>query len=105
MNKKPAIQAPKKTDSTEELLIHLRELAWNGQHARVIDLATQELSVPKIKPAWQMNLLDLRAESYLAQGKLDLAAKDAQAMQKLATSEKTPVFKAQALNRKAMVQM
>ena len=50
-----------------------------------------------------MDLLDLRTESYLALGKLDLAAKDAQSMVKLAEVEKIPGFKAHALNRKALV--
>jgi tetratricopeptide (TPR) repeat protein len=49
-----------------------------------------------------MSLLDLRAESYNAIGKLDLAAKDAKAMKKLGT---TAALKAQALNRLALVQM
>ncbi len=52
-----------------------------------------------------MSLLDLRAESYIALGKLDLAFGDAAAMLKLANTEKKPAFKAQALNQKAMVQM
>ena len=121
MNKKPAIQAPKKTESTEELLKRLRELAWTGQHARVIDLATQALSefgkggspsAPTMKGSGggrttqaQMDLLDLSAESCIAQGKFELAAKDAQAMLKIANAEKKPAFKAQALNRKALMQM
>src|SRR6185369_10105726 len=78
-----------------QLVEQLRELAWTGQHAPAINLATQALSTPKIKPAVQMDLLDLRVESYIAQGKLDLAAKDAKAMGKLA---KTAALKAQALN-------
>ena len=52
-----------------------------------------------------MNLLDLRAESYVAQGKLDLAAADAAAMIELAGAEKSPALKAQALKCKALVQM
>src|SRR6185436_1273804 len=85
-----------------DIIERVRTLAWTGQHAQAIELATQTLSTSKIKPAEQMDLLDLRAESYIAQGKLDLAAKDAKAMGKLA---KTTVLKAQALNRLALVQM
>jgi len=65
----------------------VHDLAWIGQHDRAIALATQGLAAGKIKPALQMNLLDLRAESYIAQGKLDLAAKDTAAMVKLANEE------------------
>ena len=87
---------------SDQTIARARELAWTGQHAQAIDLVTQVLSTPKIKPAEQMDLLDLRVESYIAQGKLDLAAKDAKAMVKLA---KTAALKAQALNRLALVQM
>jgi tetratricopeptide (TPR) repeat protein len=83
----------------------VRELAWTGQHAQAIDLATQALAAAKRKPAEQMDLLDLRAESYIALGQLDLAAQDAQAMVKLANAEKKAALKAQALNRQALVQM
>jgi len=83
---------------SDQTISQVRELAWTGQHASAIDLATQTLSTPKLKPAKQMDLLDLRAESYIAQGKLDLASKDAKAMGKLA---KNSAHKAQALNRLA----
>jgi tetratricopeptide (TPR) repeat protein len=63
------------------------------------------LAAPKIKLAAQMDLLDLRAESYIAQGKLDLAAKDAKAMIRLSNDAERPTFNAQALNRLALVQM
>src|SRR5260221_632705 len=85
-----------------ETIARVRELAWGGQHIPAIDLATQALSASKINPAEQMDLLDLRAESYMAQGKLDLAAKDAKAMGKLA---KISAHKGQALNRQAIIQM
>ena len=98
-------KSPEKTKLADETLSRLSELAWAGQHAKVIELSTQALEAGKIKPALLMDLLDLRAESYIAQGKLDMAAKDALAMQKLANAEKKSAFKAQALNRKAMVQM
>ena len=62
---------------SDQTVEHVRQLAWTGQHALAIDSATQALATPKIKPAEQMDLLDLRAESYIAIGKLDLAMKDA----------------------------
>jgi PAS domain S-box-containing protein len=105
MKTKLKSKAPDKTKTTDEMITHLRELARTGQHSQVIDLATQAFTAHKIKPAAQMNLLDLRAESYIAQGKFDLAAKESQTMVKLANAEKQPAFKAQAFNRKALVQM
>ncbi|MGZ9165728.1 MAG: hypothetical protein ACXW4U_11185, partial [Anaerolineales bacterium] len=63
-------------------IARVRNLAWTGQHAQAIELATQALAYSKIKPTEQMDLLDLRAESYIAQGKLDLAARDANTMMK-----------------------
>jgi PAS domain S-box-containing protein len=90
---------------------HVHDLAWMGKHTEAIEFATQILAARKIKPAIQMDLLDLRSESYIAIGKLDLAAKDAAAMIRLANAEsstvqgKKSVLKAQALNRKTLVQM
>ncbi|MCE9644662.1 MAG: GAF domain-containing protein [Chloroflexi bacterium] len=81
----------------------MHELAWTGQHAAAIDSATGALSTPKIKIGDQMSLLDLRAESYIAIGKLDLAMKDAKTMAKLAKTNRQ--LEAQALNRLALVQM
>lgn len=52
-----------------------------------------------------MDLLDLRAESYIAIGKLDLAMKDARAMGKIGSKLKVTGLKVQALNRLALVQM
>ncbi|MCB0120276.1 MAG: hypothetical protein KDD72_14680, partial [Anaerolineales bacterium] len=53
----------KQADS-QQMIARIRELAWTGQHAAAIDSATQALSTLKIKPADQMDLLDLRSESY-----------------------------------------
>ncbi|MFN8433539.1 MAG: GAF domain-containing protein [Anaerolineales bacterium] len=107
-------------------LEHIRQLAWTGQHAAAIDSATQALSalddvgarsprpVHGTRPnkgqgdpaPTQMSLLDLRSESHIAIGKLDLAMKDAKAMMKLVgATRESPLLKAQALNRLALVQM
>ena len=83
----------------------IRQLAWTGQHKLAIDSATQALSALKIKPAEQMSLLDLRAESYIALGNLDLAMKDAKAMMKIGSKLQVAGLKVQALNRLALVQM
>ncbi|HXD11647.1 MAG TPA: GAF domain-containing protein, partial [Anaerolineales bacterium] len=103
-----------KKNSNQQLAIssqtvgQVRQLAWMGQHAQAIDLVTQVLSTPKIKPAEQMDLLDLRAESYIALGNLDLAMKDAKAMGKIAKTvgaRHAVPLQTQALNRLALVQM
>ncbi|MGA2505457.1 MAG: GAF domain-containing protein [Anaerolineales bacterium] len=111
MKPKIAPKAPRKIKATNEFVSRVRDLAWVGQHSQAISLATRNLAERKIGPTVQMELLDLRAESYSAQGNLDLAAKDANAMVKLANSETNlsqrtqSVLKAQALNRKSLVQM
>ncbi len=111
MKSQSGTKLPEKNNPLDETISRLRELAWTGQHARLIEQATQGLSMPKIKIALQMDLLDLRSESYIAQGKFDLAAKDAATMLKLAnTINRKPTIKNQkfialALNRKALIQM
>jgi PAS domain S-box-containing protein len=110
MKAQPATKAPDRTKTPNEFVTRVRDLAWTGQHAKAIELATQALAAQKIKPPVQMDLLDLRAESYIAQGKLDLAAKDAAAMVKLARIpnlpiSQVPVLKVRALNRISLVQM
>ena len=83
----------------------VRDLAWAGQHAQAIELATAALSATDLSAQSRLDLLDLRAESNIALGKLDLSAEDAAAMIELARREKSHALKAQALNRKAVVQM
>ncbi|HEY5729996.1 MAG TPA: GAF domain-containing protein, partial [Anaerolineales bacterium] len=87
---------------SDQTIEHVRGLAWTGQHAAAIDSATKALDRSRLKRDVEMSLLDLRAESYIALGKLDLAMKDARAMKKLGT---TAVLKAQALYRIAFVQL
>ena len=67
--------AASKEIQPNESVTRVHDLAWMGKHAGAIELATQALAAKKIKPAVQMDLLDLRAESYIAQGKFDLAAR------------------------------
>jgi tetratricopeptide (TPR) repeat protein len=93
-----------------DLVVQARELAWTGQHSQAIKLAAQALDL--LSQAGEMeeaqeslDLLDTRAESYIALGKLDLAAQDIAAMVKLANAEHRPELKALALNRKAFLQM
>ncbi len=81
------------------------DLARTGQHAQAIESASAALAAPRLETAVRVDILDLRAESFVAQGELDRARADAAAMLKLATAAKDPVLKAQALNRQALVQM
>jgi GAF domain-containing protein/CheY-like chemotaxis protein/tetratricopeptide (TPR) repeat protein len=104
-SKGTASRLPDSANASTESLIKIRDLAWAGQHARAIELSTQALDQKRINPALQIDLLDLRAEGFIALGKFDLAAKDAAAMLKLANSGQDPALKAQALNRKALLQM
>ena len=88
-----------------DLLAKAQEFARTGQHTRAIELCTLALASTKIEPALQMDLLESRAESYTAMGKLDQAEVDVAAMLKLARDTKEPLLKAQALNTQANVQM
>jgi len=54
------------------------QLAWVGQHTEAIEIGTEELGMDiKRSAITRMDLLDLRAESPIAQVRLDLAARDA----------------------------
>jgi len=92
-------------EKSADALRRLRTLVWTGQHKAVIDSVAQALALPKLKPAEQMSLLDLRSESYIAIGNLDLAMKDAKAMGKIGRTSKVKGLQVQALNRLALVQM
>ena len=94
-----------KRASTADTVATVRDLAWTGQHARAVERATQALAARALETAERMTLLDLRAESLIAQGKLNAAADDAAAMHALAAAQKKPALLAQALNRTALVQM
>src|SRR5258706_14899694 len=76
--------------AAEGVAERVRELAWSGRHAAAIELATNELDSlagdrSKRTIALRLDLLDLRAESFVALGKYLEAAADSQAMQELAT--------------------
>ncbi|HEX9277533.1 MAG TPA: GAF domain-containing protein [Casimicrobiaceae bacterium] len=68
-------------------------------------MATTALSATGLSVGSRLDVLDLRAESFIAQGNLDRARADANAMVQLADRAKTAAFKAQARNRLALVQM
>jgi signal transduction histidine kinase/CheY-like chemotaxis protein/tetratricopeptide (TPR) repeat protein len=81
------------------------DLAWAGQHGQAIELAGEALQAAKLPAAERIDLLDLRGESRLALGDYGGAATDAAAMWKLANASRSGVLKAQALNRRALVEM
>ncbi|MCC7118123.1 MAG: GAF domain-containing protein [Anaerolineales bacterium] len=93
------------SDSGHPSVERVRQLAWTGQHAAAVDSASKELSRSGLKPDLQMDLFDLRSESYIALGNLDLAMKDAKAMMKMGSKLQVAGLKVQALNRLALVQM
>ena len=82
-----------------------RDLAWVGQHEQAIALCTQLLGASPLAPAQRIDLLDLRAESFVAQGRFADAAGDAAAMLVLARAQKHPTLQIQALNRQATTLM
>ncbi len=83
---KTAAQMP--GNATAATATQVGDLAWAGQHAKAIELATHALAAPRLRVADQLDLLDLRAESYVAQSDLDRAGADADAMLGLAKSAK-----------------
>ncbi|HXN15027.1 MAG TPA: GAF domain-containing protein, partial [Usitatibacter sp.] len=83
----------------------IADLAWAGQHAKAIEWATAALGGPDLSLANRLDLLDLRAESLIAQGELDEASATAAEMVNLANASGKAAFKSQALNSQALVQM
>jgi signal transduction histidine kinase len=82
-----------------------RNAAWNGRYDHAIAIIDQILARDVADIATRLDLLDARAESHIARGDLDAAARDTAEMLKLAHTENNPAFAAQALNRQALLQM
>ena len=59
-------------------------LAWAGKQAQAIAAATEALAAPRLGAAQRVALLDLRAESLIAEGRFDHAALDVDEMLALA---------------------
>ena len=99
------------TSSPTDTTTRIHDLAWNGHHETVITETTAELAIQNLSVETRMDLLDLRAESYLAIGNMKQSARDAAAMIKLANSQvdfgstNKTALKAQALNRRVLTQM
>ncbi len=80
-------------------------LAHAGRHPQAIALASDALGREPLPTTDRLALLDLRAESHLAQGDIAAAGDDAQAMHDLARRARKPAFRAQALARRAYVEI
>ena len=85
--------------------VAIADLAWTGQHALAIERCTQALGGKGLTPAQRMALLDLRAESLIAQGRFADAALNAAAMLALADKHEQAALKVRALIRQTMVSM
>ena len=72
-----------------DAIAHVRELAWTGQHERAVAECNDRLASAKASDV-RLALLDLRAESHIALGRLADAAADAAAMVELARTMRTP---------------
>src|SRR5262245_33255202 len=81
----------------------IADLAWAGQHDKAIELATTALDAADLTSASRLALLDLRAESLVAQGNLGRAHADADAMLDLPARARSSAFVAQARSRLALV--
>ena len=82
---------------------HIAQLARTGQQARAIDAATAALAAPKLGASQRLALLEQRAEALIAEGRLDDAARDADAMLSLAGT--TPGPRIRALRCQALALM
>jgi len=83
----------------------IAELAWIGRHAQAIELCGQRLAAARLAAAQRVELLDLRSESLVAEGRFADAAADARQMLALARARKQPGLEVRALNRQALVLM
>ena len=92
------------TSAAPAIIQQVGDLAWAGQHAKAIEVATASLAKSGLTVASQIDLLDLRAESFIAQGDLEQAGADAKEMLNIARRARKPAFMAQALNRRAIVE-
>ena len=86
-----------KVDPTRQVA----SLAWAGQQEQAISAATAALAANDLSAEQQIALLELRAESHIAVGALELAGADARAMHALAG--RNPALQARAHNCEAQV--
>src|SRR4029453_2058605 len=101
---KPAA-SPRAGAASASVTEQVSELARSGQHAKAIDLAPAKLKAAGLAVSSRLDLLDLRAESYIALGELTRAGDDAETMLAAARAARNPPFVAQALARRAFVEI
>ncbi len=86
------------------IIEQVADLAWAGQQQQAIELATVALAAPDVRAAQRLALLDLYAESRMAQGDFAGASADAVTMRTLANRAKSAGLRALALNRQTRLQ-
>ncbi|MFO1317017.1 MAG: GAF domain-containing protein [Burkholderiales bacterium] len=103
----PRSQANARTGraSKESAAADIAAHAGAGRHAQAIAAADAALATPRVRVVDRVALLDLRAESLLATGDIAAAAADAGAMVELARRARRPALLAQALARRAYVEI
>ena len=103
----PRSQANARTGraSTGSAATHIAAHAAAGRHAQAIAAADAALAMPRVPVAERVALLDLRAESRMASGDLAAVAADAATMVELARRARKPALLAQALVRRAYVEI
>ncbi|MBP8140082.1 MAG: hypothetical protein KAX82_04855, partial [Burkholderiales bacterium] len=94
-----------RADAPASALDRVGEAASAGRHERAVELATAALRQRGLAAAAKLDLLDLRAESRIALGDVKRAAADADEMLSLARAARKPALLAQALNRRAFVEI
>ena len=80
----------RKKATTPSSVAEAAALAWSGRHEDAIALATTALAGAHVALADRLDLLDLRAESFIALGDLAAARADADAMLDIARRAKKP---------------
>jgi signal transduction histidine kinase len=93
------------SEDISTVLSAARNAAGDGRHDQAIALVDMVLTGDVADIGTRLDLLDIRAESHIAQSDLDAAARDTAEMLKLAHAENNPAFTAQALNRQALLQL
>ncbi len=89
---------------TAGALQRIAALAWAGQQAQAIALATEELDATGLSAELHVGLRVLRSESHLLLGNMASADDDAQAAQRLARRSRNAALQARALNLQSLLQ-
>ncbi|MEQ1807166.1 MAG: hypothetical protein ABL900_17450, partial [Burkholderiaceae bacterium] len=101
-------EAAELSQGRAQLIAQVKDLAWAGRHRAAIDLAGTALAPDASAPFdadARLDLLDLRAESLVAQGELAQAAADAAAMKRIAQRTRSAAHEALSANREAILQI